>query len=308
MRAVIARGYGGPEALETVEVPIPTPGPAQVLVRVEAATVNPVDLATRAGALAEAGLMAPRETTGIGWDVAGVVERIGPAVTAFAVGQRVIGLRDLLDASLGAYADYIALDATAVAPAPADVAPSAAATLPLNALTAAQSLDLLDLDPGGTVLVTGAAGAVGGFAVELAVRRGLHVAAHADPADGPFLERLGAEWIVDRHTADLAADIRRLVPGGVDAAMDTAGLGVRALAAVRNRGAFATVTGGTPPIPLRGIRIHQEWISADGIALAGLAADDLTLRVAGTLPLEQAAEAHRRLAKGGLRGRLVLTP
>ncbi|MFF9495384.1 NADP-dependent oxidoreductase [Streptomyces flaveolus] len=308
MRAVVARGYGGPEVLETVMVPLPEPGPGQVRIRVEAATVNPVDLVTRSGALVEAGLMAARECTGIGWDVAGVVERLGAGVTAFVPGQRVIGLRDLLDVSRGAYAEYLVLDATAVAPAPPDATAAAAATLPLNGLTALQALDLLGLVAGDTVLVTGATGAVGGFAVDLAVRRGLRVVAQAGAADEEFVRGLGAEWVVGRDASDLASDVRRLVPGGADGALDTAGHGIRALAAVRTKGAFATVVGGSAPLPLRGIRVHQQWISADGAALAELAAMGLTLRVADTLPLERAAEAHDRLAAGGMRGRPVLVP
>ncbi|MFG2819647.1 NADP-dependent oxidoreductase [Kitasatospora sp. NPDC048365] len=308
MRAVIARGYGGSEVLESVTVRRPEPGPGQVRIRVEAATVNPVDLVTRSGVLVEAGLMAAREQTGIGWDVAGVVDRIGAGVTAFAPGQRVIGLRDLLDVSLGAYAEYLVLDAAAVAPAPPGVPAEAAATLPLNGLTALQSLDLLALAAGDTVLVTGAAGAVGGFAVELAARRGLRVLAQVRSADEKFIRSLGAERIVGHDTADLAHEVRRLVPGGVDGALDTAGLGIRALAAVRTRGAYVTVVGGSAPPPLRGIRVHQQWISADGAALAELAAMDLTLRVADILLFECAAEAHDRLAAGGTRGRLVLVP
>ncbi|QLJ06340.1 NADP-dependent oxidoreductase [Streptomyces sp. NEAU-sy36] len=308
MRAVVARGYGGSEVLEVVTVPLPDPGPGQVRVRVEAATVNPVDLATRSGALVQAGLMAAREYTGMGWDVAGVIERLGSGVTEFALGQRVIGLRDLLDVSVGAYAEYLILDATAAAPAPAGVSAAAAATLPLNGLTAAQSLDLLGLTEGDVVLVTGAGGAVGGFAVELAARRGLRIVAQAGTADEERARSLGAEWVVGRDSSDLAAEVRRLVPGGVDGALDTAGLGIRALAAVRTRGAYVTVVGGSAPLPLRGIQVHQQWISADGAALAELAAMDLTLRVADVLPLENAAEAHDRLAAGGTRGRLVLAP
>ncbi|WP_055698945.1 NADP-dependent oxidoreductase [Streptomyces silaceus] len=308
MQAVAARGYGGPEVLELVTVRRPVPGPGQVRIRVEAATVNPVDLVTRSGALVEAGLMAARELTGMGWDAAGVIDGLGTGVTAFAPGQRVIGLRDLLDVSLGAYAGSLVLDATAVAPAPAGVCPAAAATLPLNALTALQALDLLGLAEGDTVLVTGAAGAVGGFAVELAARRGLRVIAQADAADKEFTRSIGAAWTLDRDTTDLAAEVRRLVPGGVDGALDTAGLGIRALASVRSAGAYASVVGGTAPPPLRGIRIQQHWIRADGAALAELAAMDLTLRVADVLPLEQAAQAHTRLAAGGIRGRLVLAP
>lgn len=308
MRAVVARGYGGVEVLELVTVPLPEPGPGQVRVRVEAATVNPVDLVTRSGALVEAGLMTARECTGIGWDVAGIVDQVGVGASEFVPGQRVVGMRDLLDVSVGAYAEYLVLDATAVAPAPPGVSAAAAATLPLNGLTALQSLDLLDLVAGDTLLVTGAAGAVGGFAVELAVRRGLGVIAQAGAADEDYVRGLGAECVVGRDASDLAGDVRRLVPGGVSGALDTAGLGVRALAAVRTRGAYVTVVGGSAPLPLRGIRVHQQWISADGAALAELAAMDLTLRVADVLPLERAAEAHDRLAAGGIRGRLVLAP
>lgn len=305
MRAVVARGYGGPEVMQIVEVDIPEPGPGQVRIEVEAATVNPVDVATRSGALVEAGLMAPREITGIGWDVAGEIDRLGPGVDGFAVGQKVIGLRDLLDVSLGAYAEYVVLDATAVAAAPPGLSAAEAATLPLNGLTAAQSLDLLGLSEGDTLLVTGATGAVGGFAVQLAAQQGIRVIAQG--ADADFLHSIGAQWTLPRD-ADLAVEARRLVPGGVHAALDTAGIGIRALAAIRNRGCFVTVVGGADPVPLRGITIHHEWIHADGKALARLAGQELTVRVADILPLHAAAEAHIRLTAGHFSGRLVLTP
>ncbi|MER7706645.1 NADP-dependent oxidoreductase [Kitasatospora sp. NPDC097605] len=312
MRAVVVRRFGGPEVLELVEVPVPEPGPGQVRVRVAAAGVNPVDAVTRAGVLAQAGLMAPRKTVGIGWDVAGTVERLGPGVSGFAVGDAVIGLRDRLDVPLGAYADALVLDAAALAPAPPGVPAVAAATLPLNGLTAVQALDLLDLPAGATLLVTGAAGAVGGFAVQLAARRGLRVVATADERDAAALRELGAEWHVPRGAADPAAEVRALVPGGVDGALDTALLGVAALGAVRNRGSFVAVSAGAAPPGLRGIRVAHVWVAADGAALAGLAAlaahGELALRVADTLPLEHAGSAHRRLARGGLRGRLVLVP
>ncbi|MGA6204324.1 NADP-dependent oxidoreductase [Nocardia testacea] len=305
MRAVVARGYGGPEVLQIVDVDIPEPGAGQVRIKVEAAAVNPVDLATRSGALVEAGLMAPREITGMGWDVAGEIERLGPDVDGFTAGQKVIGLRDLLDVSLGAYADYVVLDAAAVAAAPTGLSAVEAATLPLNGLTAAQSLDLLALSEGDTLLVTGATGAVGGFAVQLAAQQGAQVIAQGSDAD--FLRSVGARWTLPRD-ADLVVEARRLVPGGVHAALDTAGAGIRALAAIRNRGRFVTVVGGPDPVPLRGITVHHEWIHADGKALARIAGQKLTTRVAETLPLHAATEAHTRLAAGRVSGRLVLTP
>ncbi|MFF2546694.1 NADP-dependent oxidoreductase [Kitasatospora sp. NPDC058063] len=312
MRAVVVREFGGPEVLELVEVALPQPGLGQVRVRVAAAGVNPVDAVTRSGVLAGAGLMAPRAVTGIGWDVAGTVDAVGPGVTRFAPGQPVVGLRDRLDTDLGTYADQVVLDADTLAPAPAGATLAQAATLPLNGLTALQALDLLDLPAGSTVLVTGAAGAVGGFAVELAVLRGLRVVALAGEGDERLVRGLGAEWFVPRTAPDAAAAVRESVPGGIDGAIDAALLGVRALGAVRGRGAFVAVAAGSAPPALRGIRVANVWITADGPALArlcALAADGrLTLRVADTLPLTRAAHAHRRLETGGLRGRLVLTP
>ncbi|HEY7484988.1 MAG TPA: NADP-dependent oxidoreductase [Streptosporangiaceae bacterium] len=311
MRAVVVRAFGGPQALEIVDVPIPEPGTGQVRIRVEAAAVNPVDAATRAGHLTEAGLIVPREMYGIGWDVAGVVDETGPAVHRFSPGDKVIGLSDRLDVSLGTYADYVVLDAGAVAPAPAGLPAAAAATLPLNALTAVQALDRLALDPGRTLLVTGGAGGLGGFAIELAARRGLRVVASASDRDAGVVRAFGAEWFVPR-SADLATEVRRLVPGGVDAALDAAVVGVRALDAVRGGGAFLAFVSGAEPPALRGTTVGNVWIRADGARLAELAAlaaaGHLTPRVADVLPLTEAADAHERLAKGGLSGRLVLAP
>ncbi|MGW5156918.1 NADP-dependent oxidoreductase [Nonomuraea wenchangensis] len=311
MRAVVIRTFGGPEVLQIADVPMPVAGAGQVRIRVEAATVNPVDLATRSGALTEAGLLPARDLIGIGWDVAGTVDQTGPGVTGLGRGDRVIGLSDRLDVPLGAQAEYVVLDADAVAAAPAGVSPVQAATLPLNGLTAAQALDGLDLEHGQTLLVTGAAGAVGGFAVQLAVARGLRVIAVAGADDEPLVRRLGAELFVPR-TARLGEAVRRLVPGGAHAALDAAVVGVAALDAVRSGGAFAALVAGGAPLPLRGIRVFHHWIRADGARLSGLAAlveaGSLTLRVAESRPLDQVADAHRRLAAGGLRGRLVLTP
>lgn len=309
MRAVVVRSFGGPEVLEIADVPLPVAGEGQVRIRVEAATVNPVDLATRSGGLTSAGLLPVRDVIGIGWDVAGTVEESG--VAAFAPGDRVIGLSDRLDVPLGTQADQVVLDADAVAVAPAGVSFAEAATLPLGGLTAVQALDLLDLSEGQTLLVTGAAGAVGGFAVELAAVRGLRVVAVAGADDEPLVRGLGATWFVPR-TARLGEAVRALVPGGVNGALDTAVLGVAALDAVRSGGSFVAVVGGGAPVPLRGTRVVNQWIRADGARLADLVAlveaGSLTLRVAGTLPLDRVATAHERLAKGGLRGRLVLTP
>lgn len=310
MRAVVVRSFGGPEVLEVTEVPAPKAGHGQVRIRVEAAAVNPADVATRAGALVAAGLMTGGSQVGLGWDVAGVVDQVGAGVETFAAGDRVVGLADRLDLPARTHAELVVLDVDAVAPAP-DTDLVAAATLPLNALTALQSLDLLGLEPGRTVLVTGAAGAVGGFAVELAVARGLRVVAAASDHDEELVRGLGADVFVPR-SAPLAETVRQAVPGGVDGALDAAVLGLPALDAVRGGGAFVVVIAGVAPLPLRGIRVANVLVRADGAALRELSAlvdqGKLTLRVADTLPFAAVAEAHRRLEKGGLRGRLVLVP
>lgn len=307
MRAIVVRRFGGPEVLESVEVPVPEPGPGQVRIRVAAAAVNPVDLATRAGILTGAGVIPPREVLGLGWDVAGVVDAVGgPAGRRppFRVGDAVIGLRDRIATPLGAYAEQIVLDESAVALAPIGMSAVEAATLPLNALTAAQALDLVETD--GTVLVTGAAGAVGGYAVALAHARKLRVVAVASEADEALVRGFGAAEFLP-HGPALGDRVRGLVPDGVDAVLDAALLGLDALDAVRGGGEFVAFAAGAAPIPLRGIRVRNVWIRADGERLAELAGT-LPPRVAGVLPLTRAAEAHERLAAGGLRGRLVLTP
>jgi D-arabinose 1-dehydrogenase-like Zn-dependent alcohol dehydrogenase len=155
-RAAVIKMYGGPDVIELVGRPVPEIGPGQVLVRVEAAAVNPVDLATRSGSLAEAGILPRRPVTGLGWDVVGVVEAAAPG--PFRVGDRVAGLRDRADLSYGTHADHVVLDQSAIAPVPADADPTVAATVPLNGLTALQALDMLGLTAGQTLLVTGAAG------------------------------------------------------------------------------------------------------------------------------------------------------
>ncbi|MCU1649015.1 MAG: alcohol dehydrogenase zinc-binding domain protein, partial [Pseudonocardia sp.] len=260
MRAVVVRTYGGPEALEIEELPLPVPGPGQIRIRVRAAAVNPVDVFVRSGTAALAGMLPDRAGVGIGWDVAGEVDAVGPALVAsdssaggaaFAVGDRVVGLSDRLDVPTAGYADYLVLDADSVAAAPRDVSFEAAATLPLNGLTAAQALAGLGLCAGRTLLVTGAAGAVGGYAVELAVAAGLRVVAAASERDRELVLGFGAELFVPRD-AELGAAVRALVPGGVDGVLDAATIGVRALDALRGGGAFASVTG--PATPPRGPR------------------------------------------------------
>ncbi|MGW7043631.1 NADP-dependent oxidoreductase [Streptomyces avermitilis] len=296
MRAVVVTSFGGPEAVEIVETGVPEPAARQVRIKVAAAALNPVDAGVRSGVFGGAG-----KRLGLGWDVAGTVDAAGVA-TGWTVGDEVVALAYGAAKSLGTHADYVVVDADAVAKAPVSVDAVHAATVPLNALTATQALDLLALEPGQRLLVTGAAGAVGGYAVQLAAHRGTAVTALAREADAELVRSLGAAESVTGPVA----------PGSVDAVLDAAVLGAAALEWVRDGGAFAGVIPQAQPASVRGVRTGAVEVSPDGARLAELVAlvDEgvLTPRVAETYALDEAAKAHARLAEGGLRGRVVLIP
>ena len=302
---------GGPEALQIVEVPDPpAPGPNEIKIQVHAATVNPTDTYMRNGAyLARLGDRPPPYIPGM--DAAGVVAEVGEGVTGFAAGERVMAVVLPTRPEGGAYAEQIVVPAASVAHAPKNATHAEASTLPMNGLTARLSLDLLGLQPGQTLAVTGAAGCYGGYMVQLAKADGLRVIADASEADEALVRELGADVVV-RRGDDVAARIREVVPEGVDALADGSVQNTLVLPAVRDGGAVAAIRpfqGETE----RGITIHQVWISqyataADKLDELRRLADEgtVTLRVARTFPAAQASEAHRLLEKGGIRGRLVI--
>ncbi|AZM48625.1 NADPH:quinone reductase [Streptomyces sp. WAC 06738] len=295
MRAAVVVEFGGPEAVTIADVEAVEPGAGQVRIKVAAAAVNPVDAGTRAGAF---GAAPGGAYTGLGWDVAGTVDVAG---AGFAAGEAVVALVHGVAKPLGSHAEYVVVDGAAAAPAPATADAVHAATLPLNALAADQALGLLDLAPGSSLLVTGAAGALGGYAIQLAAARGVAVTGLAREPDEELVRGLGAAFTTKPAAA------------GYDAVLDAAVLGgERALPWTRDGGAFAAVIPHTAPPPVRGIRTAALDVRADGPRLAELArlVDDgvLTLRVAGTYDLADAPKAHARLAEGGIRGRLVLVP
>lgn len=311
MKALIVRAFGDPDALEIIDVAVPDPGPGQVRVRVAASSVNPIDLSTRSGALAQAGLLVAASQTALGCDVAGTVDAVGTGVTRFAVGDAVIGLRDIFSSIPGAQADQVVLDEGALAPAPRSASLIEAATLPLNGLTADRALRLAGVEAGDTLLVTGAAGAVGGYVLQLAALRRIRTVAVASAEDEGLVRGLGATDFVARADK-LAQPVRDIVPGGVDAVIDAAVLGIVAHEALRGGGTFVALVRPFAPPPIRGTEVIVQEVFADGARLADLAAlvdaGHLTLRVADTMPLTEAAAAHHRFAAGGLRGRLVLVP
>lgn len=310
MRAVGVREFGGPEALEVVELPDRSPGPGEVLVRVHAATVNPTDTYTRNGARAERLRKDPPPYVP-GMDVAGVLAAVGEDVdTDLSVSDRVMGIV-VPDGAHGGYAEQIVLPAQSVARAPAGTSHAEASTLPMNGLTARLALDMLGLEPGDTLAVTGAAGALGGYAIQLGKADGLRVIADASEADEDLVRSLGAEEVVRRGEGVAERIVEAAggpVPGLVDGSVQNEAL----FPAVADGGGFATVRGFRTEAP-RGITLHQVWVWEYAREQAKLdrlrqQVEDgqVTLRVARVFPPEDAAEAHRMLEAGGVRGRLVI--
>jgi NADPH2:quinone reductase len=308
MRALAISSFGGVDVLEVKDVPVPEPGDGQVRLRVQAAPVHPVDLDTREGHLA--GMLPKRPYYILGWDAAGVVDALGPGVTSVALGDRVCGMSDWLDTLAGTQAEFAVLNAAAVAPFPGTLTAAAASTIAGNGYTARQALELLGLGPGERIAVTGAGGAVGGFTLELARARGLEVIGLSSAQDREFVTSRGGTFVA--RSADPAAAIRAVAPGGVAGLVDTALLGAAVLGAVRDGGKFVAALQYRAPAAERGIQVSPIQIHSDPGPLAELLAlterGVLTPRVAQTLPLESAAHAHTVFAKGGVRGRLVLVP
>jgi NADPH:quinone reductase-like Zn-dependent oxidoreductase len=246
MRAVGFHRFGGPEVLEVLDLPEPHAGRDQVRIKVAAAAVNSSDTVARSGQAkalmqkADPDLEYPPGPYVVGWDAAGVIDQIGEdAPEDLALGDHVMAAALPIGAG-GAYAEYLALPAESVVHTPAGWDDVAACTLPLNGLTARLALDLLALPPGSTVAVTGAAGAVGGYAIELAKADGLRVIADASDADRDLVTRLGADVVV-RRGDDVAEFIRQAAPDGVDGLVDGASLDDKVIRAVRNGGRVATL-------------------------------------------------------------------
>lgn len=310
MRAVVYRP-STPGAPLVVDRPIVAVGPGLVRIRVEAAAINPADVYAAAGQL-DALIGEVDGDHVLGWDVAGTVVEAGSGVADLAPGTRVVAMAQQFPAGPGTHADEVVLPAGHVVAAPAAMDPVLASTLPLNAMTASQALDLLALPRGSSLLVTGAAGGVGGYAVELAVEAGLTVVAAARAEDASWLRQRGAAQVLTERGVDLAAAAKAAAPGGVDGALDAAPVGPPLVAAVRDGGAFVSVLIPAIPDPERGVRVELQQVTADGERLAWLVAlvdrGLLTPRVAETWPLDEAPAAYAAAAKGGLRGRVVLVP
>lgn len=297
-RAAVVRTPNGPDSIELIDLPVRAPGAGEVRVRVAAAPVNPVDLGTAGGWFHGIGLIDQPEHTGLGWDFAGTVEAVGDGVD-LAVGTRVAGLVGGLDRDFGTYAEQLVLPAADVAVVPDGLDLVAAATHALTTLTAAQLVDLLGDGDGRSLLVTGAAGPVGATVVPLASERGWRVTGLARATDEELVRGLGA-------------DFTTVPEPGWDAVADGAVLQADGVALVRDGGLFVGLRPAVLPTSERDVRVTAVGVVPDGARTAQLlervAAGELVTRVAGELPLTEAAEAQRRAGEPGVRGRWVLRP
>jgi NADPH:quinone reductase-like Zn-dependent oxidoreductase len=298
--------YGGPEVLVYEEVPRPTPGQGEVLIRVEAAGVNPVDWKIREGYLRE---MLPHALPLImGWDVSGVVAATGPGVSRFRAGDAVFSRPDILRD--GTYAEYVVIRETEVALKPKAIDHLHAAAIPLAGITAWKALiEAGRLEPGQRVLIHGGAGGVGSFGVQLAKWRGARVIATASPHNHDYLRGLGADETIDYRHPGFEEDL-----GKVDVVFDTIG------GETQERSWGLLHAGGTlvsiidPPAAEKaaahGVRHAFVFIQPDAAVLAELAklVDEGKLRVylEAVLPLIEARRAQELSQGGHVRGKIVL--
>ncbi|OLF15076.1 NADP-dependent oxidoreductase [Actinophytocola xanthii] len=294
MRAVQLDRPGGPDALTVRDIPVPTRADGEILIRTVASSINPVDWKTRTMVGAD------RLPMTLGWDLAGVV--LASDHPGFGTGDRVIAMSAQFATGRGTWTDIVSLPADLVAAAPATVSLPEAATLPLAGLTALQVLNRLRLTPGQTLLVTGAAGAVGGLAVQLAAHEGIVVHGLVSrPEHLDAVRQLGADEVTDQTGA----------LGRYDAVFDTAGVHVPH--AVKDGGRYITVGADavTDELAERTIDAGPNYVEQDGAGLTRLAAlvdaGGLRLRIGTHYPIHQIHHAHRRAERGGMLGKVVLT-
>lgn len=298
-RSAVVRDPRGPESVEIISVPVRAAGPGEVRVRIEAASVNPADVGVTDGFFHSIGLVHQPDHTGLGWDFAGTVLEAGAGVD-LAPGTRVAGIVPGFDRDFGSYAEEIVASVDWVAVVPDGLDSALATTVPLNALTADQLVAILGDGEGRRLLVTGAAGAVGGFVVPLAKARGWAVTGLARTSDEAFVRGLGADFTADDTT------------GGWDAVADAAGLQEAAAGLVRDGGLFAGVRPAALPAAGAGVTVRAVSVEPDAARLAalldGTARGVLPTKVASELPLDAVVESLQTVSKGGVRGRVVLRP
>jgi len=297
--AIVMTGYGPPEVLKWAAVPLPEPGEGQIRIKVKAAGISPTDLVMRAGYLKDAIPLPPDAV--LGFEAAGTVDAAGPGVTGTSPGDPVTALLF----GLGGYAEYAV--ASIWARKPESVSWLDAAALPSSAEAAAGVLRQLDVTSGETLLLFGGGGSVGIIATQLAVAAGVNVISAVGERDEALARELGATPV--RYGAGVAGRVRALGP--VDAVFDAAGTGVLADAVALAGGPGRVITLSDPAAAGFGVTLSQPTPGRAPGALdqtiALLAEGRLRLRAHQSIPMQQAAEAHRQLEAGTVHQRIILT-
>lgn len=309
MQAIAITAFGGPERLTLMDHPVPSVGRYDILIRVQGAGVGLWDVKVRQGTVTLEGQRFPLI---LGWESAGIIEQVGTDVTGLTVGTSVIC--STYQVGIGHYAQYVAVPADLVALAPSSLDALHAAALPINGLTAYQALmEELHLQPGETLLITGAAGGTGTLAVQLAAHLGAQVIAMASSTNHPYLQELGASELIDYTRSDFATSVRAVHPAGIDAVLDCVGgeTAARSLEAVRDGGRLVSIVDLEQVKPTRHIRTHLLYFRPDGKQLAELTrrvdAGQLTVHLDQVFPLKEARLAHERLEERHHRGKIILS-
>jgi NADPH:quinone reductase-like Zn-dependent oxidoreductase len=311
MRTIAVKTFGGPIAL--IDLPTPEIVAGEVLIRVRAAGVNPFDWKVAHGALEDQ--MKHRFPLILGFDAAGVIERVGADVTQLAEGEEVYGYLFKPVIGDGTYAEYVGASATIVAKKPVTVGFAEAAALPTPGLTAMDLVDAVDTREGETILIVGATGGVGSYATQLAARGGAHVIATARQTNEELVRRLGAAETIDHTTEDLVDAVRMAQPGGIDAVIDVVSdreaLGrISTLVNEGGRLASSVYAADVEGLARRGIVAMNVSMQPDARRLGELSrtvdAGELSVTLDRTFPLEKAAEALEERRTGHVRGKIAL--
>jgi NADPH:quinone reductase-like Zn-dependent oxidoreductase len=311
MKAVRFHEFGDSDVLRYEDVEQPVPGAGEVRIRVAATSFNPVDAGIRGGNLREPFPVALPHTPGI--EVAGTVDALGEGVDDIEVGDELIGFLPMV--ADGAAAEYVIAPAEVLTAAPSSIPLPDAAALPMVGLAAWQALfDIAELTAGQRVLINGAGGAVGGYAVQLAKQADAHVIATASPRSSEQVRRAGADEVIDHTTTEVAA----VVTEPVDVVLNLAPVDPAQLAAlvarVRPRGVLVntTVWMPAPADEERDVRGINLYVRSDAEQLSRLVAlvdrGELRVDAAERVPLEELPELHARAATGALSGKVIVLP
>jgi NADPH2:quinone reductase len=306
-KAVTYAGWGGYDVISIAERNVRAPNVSEVRIKVLAAAVNPTDILLRDPGLGNLDLpMIP------GMDAAGIVDAVGSEVTRLKIGDEVMAAVTPMRREGGAQASYIVVPSASVVHKPKSVTHAEAATVPMNGLTALYALDLAALSTGQTLAVTGGAGWLAYMTITLAKLRGLRVIADAKREEVELVRGYGADVVVDRADA-FAEALRREIPEGADALLDTALLSEQAFPALKDGGIYIPVRGwrdgpDDPRIQIKPVLVNEVLDRTDWLESLRdvVAAEKISPRVAGEYVLENVADAQRSLMAGGVRGRPVI--